>query len=202
MSTLSPPPLPEPPITMSKLTSIASWIAITSTARQTDATIKSRTRQTALYRTLKLCWEKRHFAPNSPFNPVSPQDSLFPEDVEDVKSRFEGAEDEEFIISIAQDLMDENSKLKRMMAKTGLEKWWEALVDETRREVEEEEMKEQDETLMVEGEEEEDTMMTIKEGDTVMEGSEEGSEEGSYVEEDTFAGHNGGRDWDGDETME
>jgi hypothetical protein len=105
-----------------------------STRNRTDEDVAELARQTSVYSTILLCYDRRQFSQNSPFKPKSPEECLFSEDPNEIRLRFPNA-DEHQLMTIAQDLYDENRRLKKHIAKADLQNWFYGMLAQVKEEV-------------------------------------------------------------------
>lgn len=73
------------------------------------------------------------FTDKSPFHPLSPSESLFSEQLDELKGRFNRADESELML-IAHDLMAENRQLDKFVKKASLETWFKGVLEGARRE--------------------------------------------------------------------
>lgn len=103
---------------------------------------------------LTLCSSTGLFTEKSPFRPLGPGESLFSEQLDELKGRFSRADESELMV-IAHDLMAENRQLERFVKKANLDTWFQGVLESARREA----------VHVDEGMIEHDT---FEEGDTIM----------------------------------
>lgn len=86
---------------------------------------------------------------------MSPQDAMFSENPEEVRARFQTADEAE-VVRVAHELANENRTLDRILRKTQLGSWWAGLVQDAKTMVEEGGYYE---GMIMDGEDEGDVMM-------------------------------------------
>lgn len=109
------------------------WNSVADTRNRTDEQVMSLAAKTCLYTTIMLCHERGLFTPESPFTPMSPEESMFSETVEEIRARFPTMDETE-VSNLGKDLMEENRRLRRFMTKTGLQNWFNGFVAQIQRE--------------------------------------------------------------------
>ncbi|KAI5784588.1 Non-repetitive/WGA-negative nucleoporin C-terminal-domain-containing protein [Geopyxis carbonaria] len=109
------------------------WTSLTATRNKTDDQVQELTRETCLYRTLRLCFAHGLFTDESPFQPMAPADCAFSADLKELLARFPTA-DEHTLNDIGHALIGENTKLEAQLKRGNLANWFQGILMDAREE--------------------------------------------------------------------